>query len=178
MTSFKHELMQFDPSSGSKAFATPAVGKRSATFCVAIPTLTIRSCAGLVVGTVGEGIAAKFMEYRRNTNKLPQASDILDGKVKSLPAGTDVSLQFAMTTALCYELRERSNASKQTGSDKKKYTASVDNFLGFLMDQMKAEMVIMGARTALSVFKIKFDPQGMTSWPLFSKEYGALVLKA
>ena len=75
----KQDLYDFDAKSASRAFATP----RSWTFVSQLldeeednDTVT-----NLIAGTVGEGLAVKFMAHRKVASKMPNPTDILSGKV-------------------------------------------------------------------------------------------------
>ena len=180
LTAFKHELFQFEATSASRGFPTPRSWEAVSDILRDDPNLPETVQMALIAGAVGDGIAVKFLEYRRNAANLPAASDILDGTVKELKKGGDVSLSYALTTALCYELKDRFEASKKAAKaeDKKKFNVNVDNFLGFMMKNFQSEMVIMGARTALAIFRIQFDPSGMKNWDEFSDKYQELILAA
>jgi predicted AAA+ superfamily ATPase len=180
LTAFKHELFQFEATSASRGFPTPRSWESVSDILRGDPNLPEAVQMALVAGAVGDGIAVKFLEYRRNAANLPAASDILDGKVSDLKS-REISLMYALTTAMCYELKERFDAMKKAGGkpeDKKKFNASVDNFLGFMMKNFQSEMVIMGSRTALAIFRITFEPQGMKNWDEFSDKYQDLILAA
>src|SRR5690606_22957214 len=118
-----------------------------------------------------------FLSYQKLASQLPNPSDILDGKVTTLNS-KDISLMYALTTAMCYELRDRFDETKQDKTKKKAFDSSFDNFLGFMMDQFQPEIVIMGARTALSVFKLKLDPSSMKNFEKFADTYQDLILGA
>jgi len=188
LTAFKHELFQFEANSASRGFPTPRSWEAVSDILRDDPNLPEMVSMALVAGAVGDGIAVKFLEYRKNAANLPAASDILDGKVVELK-NKEVSLSYALTTAMCYELKDRYAASKdatarfgkgtkEAKDEEKKFTNSADNFLGFMMQNFSPEMVIMGARTALSLFKISFSPQGMKNWGQFSEKYQDLILRA
>lgn len=180
LTAFKHELFQFEATSASRGFPTPRSWEAVSDILRDDPNLPEMVQMALIAGAVGDGIAVKFLEYRKNAANLPAASDVLDGKVGELKKG-DVSLSYALTTALCYELKDRFEATKRQGAkpdDKKNFNKSVDNFLGFMMKNFQSEMVIMGARTALAIFRITFDPAGMKNWDEFSDKYQDLILQA
>lgn len=177
LTAFKHELFQFDALSASRGFPTPRSWEAVSDILRGEPNLPEMVRMGLVAGSVGDGVAVKFLEYQKNAAKLPNPSDILEGKVKEL--GTkEVSLMYALTTAMCYELKDRYEDQKKDSSKKKAFNANVDNFLGFMMKQFQPEMVIMGSRTALAIFRIQFDPSGMKNWDEFSDKYQDLILAA
>lgn len=180
LTAFKHELFQFEATSASRGFPTPRSWESVSDILRGDPNLPETVQMALIAGAVGDGIAVKFLEYRKNAANLPAASDVLDGKVTELKKGADISLMYALTTALCYELKDRfdAQAKSKKAEDKKAFTKNVDNFLGFMMRQFQSEMVIMGARTALAIFRITFDPNGMKNWDEFSDKYQDLILQA
>lgn len=180
LTSCKHELFQFEATSASRGFPTPRSWEAVSDILRGDPNLPEIVLMALIAGSVGDGIAVKFIEYRKNTGKLPPASDILDGKITDLN-NKEVSLMYSLTTSLCYELRDRFNASKAPGAsaeDKKKFDTSSDNFLGYMMKHFQKEMVIMGARVALSNFRISLNARNLKNWDKFSDEYQDLILAA
>lgn len=180
LTAFKHELFEFNATSASRGFPTPRSWEAVSDILRGDPNLPESVVTALIAGCVGDGIAVKFLEYRKNAGNLPAASDILDGKVSELKA-RDISLTYALTTALCYELKDRFDGTKVQGAKpeaKKAFNKSVDNFLGFMMRNFQQEMTIMGARTALAIFRITFDPTGMKNWDEFSDKFQDLILQA
>lgn len=181
LTAFKHELFQFEATSASRGFPTPRSWESVSDILRGDPNLPEMVQMALVAGAVGDGIAVKFLEYRKNAGNLPAASEILEGKVTDLKKGADISLMYALTTALCYELKDRFDKQSVKGAPataKKDFSKNVDNFLGFMMKNFQSEMVIMGSRTALAIFRITFDPNGMKNWDEFSDKYQDLILQA
>ncbi len=181
VSAFKSELYDFNPKSASRGFATPRSWEAVSDILHEDPDVGDQPMLGLIGGTIGDGIAIKFLEYRKNAAKLPKASDILDGKHATMP-NKEVSLMYALTTAMCYELRDRylkigRDPGKATQL-RAKFTEYVDNFLGFMMNNFQPEIVIMGSRTALHIFAIKFDPTKMKNWDLFSDRVQDLILSA
>ena len=180
LTAFKHELYDFDPNSASKGFATPRSWEAISDIKRGNPNLPEMVKLGLYSGTIGDGIAVKFMEYTKNAAQLPSSEDILDGKVKKL-ANKETSLMYALTTAMCYELKDRFEKVKteaKTSEKRKEFDKSTDNFLGFMMDNFQPEMIIMGARSALALYKIQMNPPNLKNWSTFAKDYQALILQA
>lgn len=180
LTAFKHELFEFDPLSASRGFPTPRSWEAVSAILRDDPNLPEQVMLGLVSGAIGEGVAIKFLEYRKNAAQLPNPRDILEGKVKELKSA-EISLMYALTTSLCYELREAHEAVKRAGNDKKlkdELIKKADNFFGFMMKNFQPELVIMGARTALAIFRIPIDPHNMKNWDEFSDRYQDLILKA
>jgi hypothetical protein len=166
----KQDLYDFDPKGSSKSFATP----RSWSFVSDLlvdddtdeDTLTT-----LVSGAIGDGLAVKFMAHRKIAGKLPKASEILDGKVKDLQI-KEVSAMYSLTVSLCYELKDR--AEKKSA----KWDDMADCFFRYMMDNFPTEIVVMGAKTALTNYNLPLDATKMKSFDEFHKRFGKYVLKA
>ena len=166
----KQDLYDFDPKSPSKAFATP----RSWVFVSDL--LKDEDCDAdtlhnLVAGAVGDGLAIKFMAHRKIAGRLPKAEDILDGKVKDLSV-KEVSAMYSLTVSLCYELKDR--AEKKS----KNWDSMADNFFRYMMDNFPTELVVMGAKTALTNYDLPLDATKMKNFDEFHKRFGKYVLSA
>jgi hypothetical protein len=166
----KQDLYDFDPKSPSKAFATP----RSWVFVSDL--LKDEDCDSdtlhnLVAGAVGDGLAIKFMAHRKIAGRLPKAEDILDGKVKDLSV-KEVSAMYSLTVSLCYELKDRAE-KKSKGWD-----SMADNFFRYMMDNFPTELVVMGAKTALTNYDLPLDATKMKNFDEFHKRFGKYVLSA
>jgi AAA domain (dynein-related subfamily) len=166
----KQDLYDFDPKSPSKAFATP----RSWVFVSELlddedsDTETLHN---LIAGAVGDGLAVKFMAHRKIASKLPKAEDVLDGKVKDLQI-KEVSAMYSLTTSLCYELKDRAE-KKVKGWDE-----MADRFFQYMMANFSTEIVVMGAKTALTNYNLPLDATKMKSFDEFHKRFGKYVLSA
>jgi hypothetical protein len=166
----KQDLYDFDPKSASKSFATP----RSWSFVSDLlhdDDCDIDTLHNLIAGAIGDGLAIKFMAHRKIASKLPKAEDILDGKVKDLKV-KEVSAMYSLTTSLCYELKDR--AEKKT----KGWDEMADRFFEYMMANFSTEIVVMGAKTALSNFNLPLDATKMKSFDQFHQKYGKYVLSA
>ena len=166
----KQDLYDFDAKSASRAFATP----RSWSFVSELledDEGDDDTIMNLIAGTVGEGLAVKFMAHRKIAGKLPKASEILDGKVKDLQI-KEVSAMYSLTVSLCYELKDR--AEKKTA----KWDDQADCFFRYMMDNFPTEIVVMGAKTALTNYNLPLDATKMKSFDEFHKRFGKYVLKA
>jgi hypothetical protein len=166
----KQDLYDFDPKSPSKSFATP----RSWSFVSDLLTdddVDNDTLATLIAGAVGDGLANKFMAHRKIAGKLPKAEDILDGKVKDL-AIKEVSAMYSLTVSLCYELKDRAE-KKAKGWD-----GMADNFFAYMMTNFPTELVVMGAKTALTNYDLPLDASKMKSFDEFHKRFGKYVLSA
>ena len=166
----KQDLYDFDPKGASKSFATP----RSWSFVSDLlddDDCDIDTLHNLIAGAVGDGLAIKFMAHRKIASKLPKADEILDGKVKDLKV-KEVSAMYSLTTSLCYELKDRAE-KKAKGWD-----AMADRFFEYMMANFSTEIVVMGAKTALSNFNLPLDATKMKSFDEFHQKYGKYVLSA
>jgi hypothetical protein len=166
----KQDLYDFDPKSSSKAFATP----RSWSFVSDLlqdDDIDNDTLTNLIAGAVGDGLANKFMAHRKIAGKLPKAGDILDGKVKDLTI-KEVSAMYSLTVSLCYELKDR--AEKKA----KDWDGMADNFFAYMMANFPTELVVMGAKTALTNYDLPLDATKMKSFDEFHKRFGKYVLSA
>jgi AAA domain (dynein-related subfamily) len=166
----KQDLYDFDPKSPSKAFATP----RSWVFVsdlLSEDDVDNDTLHNLIAGAVGDGLAVKFMAHRKIAGKLPKAEDILDGKVKDLQI-KEVSAMYSLTVSLCYELKDR--AEKKV----KGWDGMADSFFRYMMDNFPTELVVMGAKTALTNYDLPLDATKMKSFDEFHKRFGKYVLSA
>ena len=168
----KQDLYDFDSKSSSRAFATP----RTWTFVSELlqnddgddETLT-----NLIAGTVGEGLAVKFMAHRKISSRLPQPEDILAGKVHELEI-KEVSAMYSLVISMCYELKD---AVARKIPDKE-FHAMADNFFGYMMKNFETELVVMGARIALTTYNLPFQPTKLKNFDQFHQKYGKYILQA
>jgi hypothetical protein len=169
----KQSLFDFDPKSPSRSFATP----RSWTFVSELleDGESDATMTDLVAGSVGEGLAVKFMAHRKIASQLPSPTDILDGKVKELKI-KEVSAMYSLVTSMCYELQD---AHKKLAADKTgKWHTMSDNFFRFMMDNFSTEIVVMGARVALTTYNLPFVPGKLKSFDEFHKKFGKYIIAA
>ena len=173
ITFSKDSLFNFDPRSPSRSFATP----RSWTFVSELleDDAVDSTMTDLVAGSIGEGLAIKFITHRRIAGQLPNPTDILDGKVKKLES-KEVSAMYSLVTSLCYELQDA--AKKLTGDKSGKWHEMSDNFFRFMLDNFHTEIVVLGARTALTIYNLPFVPGKLKSFDEFHKKYGKFIIAA
>jgi hypothetical protein len=170
LTFSKKDLYDFDPKSGSKAFATP----RSWAFVSELlfdddedeNTLT-----DLVSGAVGEGLAIKFMAHRKVASKLPNPTDILLGKVKKMDT-KEISAMYSLTVSLCYELKDACDKNVKNWNDQ------VNNFFQFIMDNFETELVVMGTKLALTQYQLPLDPDEIKCFDDFHAKFGKYIAAA
>jgi hypothetical protein len=128
----------------------------------------------LIAGTVGEGLAVKFMAHRKISSKLPKPEDILSGKVKDLGI-KEVSAMYSLVISMCYELKDAITEKKV---DDKKFHEMADNFFGYMMTNFETELVVMGARIALTTYNLPFQPTKLKNFDKFHTKYGKYILQA
>ena len=169
----KQDLYDFDAKSSSRAFATP----RSWHFVselLADEDLDDVTATDLIAGTIGEGLAVKFMAHRKISSKLPRPEAILAGKEKELKI-KEVSAMYSLVTSLCYELKD---AIEVKQVDNKKFHEMADNFFEFMMENFETELVVMGARIALTTYNLPFQPTKLKHFDKFHQKYGKYILQA
>jgi len=165
----KQDLYTFDPKSPSRSFATP----RSWSFVSELleDKLDEETTVDLVAGSVGEGLAVKFMAHRKVAGEMPNPTDILEGKVKELTT-SEISAMYSLTVSLCYELKE------SVDSGDKKFDSKVNNFLRFAMDNFETELVVMGIKLALTQYSLPIDPDAVECFDEFHDRYGKYIKAA
>ena len=169
LTFSKKDLYDFDPKSPSRSFATP----RSWSFVSELleDELDENTTTDLVSGSVGEGLAVKFMAHRKVASSMPNPTDILAGKVKEM-TGKEISAMYSLTVSLCYELKEACDAGD------KKFDDKVNNFLRFAMDNFDTELVVMGIKLAITQYQLPIDPDEIECFDEFHERFGKYVKAA
>ena len=169
LTFSKKDLYDFDPKSPSRSFATP----RSWSFVSELleDKLDENTTTDLVSGSVGEGLAVKFMAHRKVAASMPNPTDILAGKVKEMKS-KEISAMYSLTVSLCYELKEACD------SGDKKFDDKVNNFLRFAMDNFDTELVVMGIKLALTQYALPIDPDEVDCFDEFHERYGKYIKAA
>jgi hypothetical protein len=169
----KGDLYDFDPKSATRSFATP----RSWSFVSELldDNMSESTLTDLIAGTVGEGLALKFMAHRKVAGQMPKPSDILDGKVTELKV-KEISAMYSLTVNMCYELRD--NYAKIVDGKNDDWHKQADNFFQFMMNNFTTELVVMGARVALTVYNLPFVPQKLKTFAEFHKRFGKYIMAA
>jgi hypothetical protein len=166
----KQDLYDFDPKSASRSFATP----RSWSFVSDLLTdddLPETTLTDLVAGAIGEGLAVKFMAHRKIAKQMPNPSQVLAGEIKKSNI-KEISAMYSLVVSLCYELQ---SAHKNKA---KNWHEMSDNFFEFMMDNFPTELVVMGARLALTNFSLPFDASKLKNFERFNKNYGSYIINA
>jgi len=167
----KQDLYDFDAKSSSRAFATP----RSWSFVSQLLDDSVEdsTLTNLIAGTVGEGLAVKFMSHRKIASRMPNPADILSGKVKDLQV-KEVSAMYSLVISMCYELK----AAVEEKVEDKKFHEMADNFLGYMMKNFETELTVMGARIALTTYDLPFLPTKLKNFDEFHQRFGKYILQA
>ena len=168
----KQDLYDFDAKSSSRAFATP----RTWTFVSELlhdNDTDVETLTNLISGTIGEGLAVKFAAHRKIAGRMPNPEDILSGKVTTLDV-KEVSAMYSLVISMCYELKD----AVESKVDDKKFHAMADCFFRYMMDNFETELVVMGARIALTTYNLPFQPTKLTHFDEFHNRYGKYILQA
>ena len=168
----KQDLYDFDAKSASRAFATP----RSWSFVSELledEEGDDDTIMNLIAGTVGEGLAVKFMAHRKVAGRMPKPEDILAGKEKELNV-KEVSAMYSLVISMCYELKD----AIEKKVDDKKFHEMADNFFAYMMKNFETELVVMGARIALTTYNLPFQPTKLKNFDEFHQRYGKYILQA
>lgn len=177
-----NDLMNFQPNNDSYAFATPRswyfaselLQEENADGELVDTQLPSEVLGDLIKGTVGEGPGVKFMTYRHQAANLPNAKDILTGKVTKLNA-KQIDIMYALTTALCYELQDASRKAKNDTKANEVFHDQVDRFFRFIMDNFADELAVMGAKTILGTYKLPIQAPKLKTWKEFCGRYSDLI---
>jgi MoxR-like ATPase len=188
LTAFKHELFQHEPGSASRGFATP----RSWTFVSDFLNANDGELPEMValatfVGAIGDASGLKFNEFRKISAQLPPPEEILSGRLTKMPTingqKVEVSLAYALTTTLCYELKEREERIRRVhgkdwdnNNDRKQWLKEADNFLLFIMQNFPPEIGIMGTRTAIQIHALPFCTTRMKHIDTFAGKFRDLIM--
>jgi ATPase family associated with various cellular activities (AAA) len=170
----KQDLMDFNPRSSSRAFATPRSWSFVSEFLYDDET-TDAELMDLIAGTIGDGLAVKFMAHRKVSGQMPNPADILGGKVHELKV-KEVSAMYSLTVNMCYELQDA--LAKLGKSRIGEWHEMADNFFRFMMDNFTTELVVMGARVALTTYNLPLVPGKLKNFDEFHKRYGKYIIAA
>ncbi|MEM4396757.1 MAG: MoxR family ATPase [Candidatus Woesearchaeota archaeon] len=133
----------------------------------------------MIAGAVGEGVAYKFISYRKVAESIVNVNEIIEGKIKVKEMkSSNIDETYALVMALCYSLAEYYDAYKRNKLQKDLYDKYCDNFIGFLMtNEIQPEMVIMAARYVLAVFDIEINVD-LPNWDKFFNKYSRSIREA
>jgi hypothetical protein len=75
---------------------------------------------------------------------------------------------------MCYELKDA--LDNDVSNDD--FHKMADNFFRFMIDNFEVELVVMGARVALTTYKLPLQPTKLKNFDEFHKKYGKYILNA
>jgi hypothetical protein len=82
---------------------------------------------------------------------------------------------YSLVISLCYELKDALEVRKV---DDKKFHDMADNFFSYMMKNFETELVVMGARIALTTYNLPFQPTKLKNFDEFHQRYGKYILQA
>ena len=176
LTVHKGDLYNFDPTSASRGFCTP----RSWAFVsenledIEEDDFDDNDIIDMVSAYVGEGTALKFNTHMKMSAKMPNPTDIINGKVTTCEA-EDISAKYSLATAISYELKELLESCERDNK-MEQYTKCMDNVLKYMMDNFETELVLASGRVMLNNYKLPVHPKKNKNAPEFFKRYGKLIL--
>ncbi len=182
LSAFKESLFRFDAGTAARGFPTPRSWEFVSKILQANEFLSEQIAIGLVTGAIGDAEGAKFMAFRKIAHELPRAEEILNGTLVTMKKKVEVQLAYALTTTLCYELRERAEKIKRLGEgwrkspEFKKWLSESNNFLMFIMENFSPEICVMGARAAIAIHKLPFDTKAMSHFDTFANRFKDLIV--
>jgi hypothetical protein len=170
----KQDLYDFDSKSSSRAFATPRSWVFVSDLLKNENDMDDDTLFTLVAGAVGEGLAAKFKAHRKIVDRLPEPTDILEGRVTDLEI-KEVSAMYSLVISMCYEMKDGVDNGRIDGD---KLHEQFDNFLGYIMKNFETELIILGAKIALKNYTLKIDCTQLSNFETFHKKYGKYIIDA
>lgn len=180
-------LYEFDAKSSSRAFATPRTWHAVSDFLNLNANKPVPfTVANFVIsGLVGEATATEFMTFRRLADEMPTIENILNGTDTKLNPKfeRDAGMQFMITTNICYKLRDEANKlSEEAGgkpkehADYQKWMARMDRFIGYMIENFKKEITIMGFRVSIQSYKLPVDLRSGKNVMKFATEMKSVVI--
>lgn len=165
------DLHAYEAANNSKAFATPRSWKFLSDLLWDEDSMDSETLHALAAGTIGDGLATKFMSHRKVAGQLPMPSDIIDGVVTHAKI-TDISAMYSLTVSMAYELKQRRDNNVEG------WDLMLDRFFTFMSENFPIEVAIMGARAAIIVYKFVPNAKLMPNWDAFHTKYGKYFIQA
>ena len=78
---------------------------------------------------------------------------------------------YSLVISMCYELKQSLGVVKDA-----EFHNMSDNFFRFAMDNFETELVVMGARIALTTYNLPFQPTKLKNFDEFHQRYGKYIL--
>jgi hypothetical protein len=112
------------------------------------------------------------MAYRETYLQLPDAMDVLTGRIKAMPTDFTLSAAYSMITSLGYKLK----AIHDDKGRSKEFFDCAATYFDFIHENFKPEFCVMGVRDCLKNFKLPMVQA--PNWKKFAKDYTKLVMAA
>ena len=170
----KQDGYDFDAKGSSRAFATPRSWVFVSDLLADEENIDNDTLFNLVAGSVGDGLATKFMAHRKVAGRMPDPLSILEGKVKDLNV-KEISAMYSLTISMCYELKD---AIENKRADNKKFHEMAGNFFEYMMKNFETELIVMGSKIALKTYKLPIEPSQLKTFDDFHKKYGKYIVAA
>ena len=181
LTAHCDKLHRFNPASGEMAFATPRSWFNLGKIMDTDEDMNYTTLSAMVSGAVGAGMANEFIAHRRQSKNMPSPHDILAGKVTRLDTD-ETSALYSIVISCIYVLREeltRIYGDDQVSDDT--FHTIINNFYGFLLDVMPAEMIILSLTVglgSLSTLNYRVNRKLTPNFLEIHKQYGSLIRNA
>lgn len=75
---------------------------------------------------------------------------------------------------MCYELKD----AVEKKVDSKEFHEMADNFLAYMMKNFETELVVLGARIALTTYNLPMLPTKLKNFDEFHTRFGKYILQA
>jgi hypothetical protein len=75
---------------------------------------------------------------------------------------------------MCYELK----GAVEAKVDQKQFHEMADNFLAYMMKNFETELVVLGARIALTTYNLPMLPTKLKHFDEFHSRFGKYILQA
>lgn len=128
----------------------------------------------LVLGTIGDGAGAKFIQYMDSTVDLPDPKKILSGEIRTID---DIAapLQRHIAFSLCYLLRDIYQANEAAGKGKDEINEKVQIFLEFIERNFISEMIMVAIYSLFRNFEVRFETNKVPMWSTVAKKYAPML---
>jgi hypothetical protein len=82
---------------------------------------------------------------------------------------------YSLVISMCYELKD---AIEQKKVGDKEFHEMSNNFLAYMMKNFETELVVLGARIALTTYLLPMQPTKIKVFDEFHSRYGKYILQA
>jgi hypothetical protein len=134
----------------------------------------------MIAGRVGEGVAISYIEYVENVSKLPDTMKILNGEIKVLPEGLDISSNYFISLNLVYKIIDLYEQKQEKKIEVEEWSRLANNFIIFLeknFSEYSAELAVLAIRT-LTQARVQLSYKEVPAFQEFVKRYQDLVRRA